>query len=183
MPFKFIFFSLFLFYVSTSHAAFENVEGYKQVKFGMTFDEIKALKDCNFRLGHTIGQSYWECNGQILKLLTSQGFDMYESKHKVSQISVPMGDFSQKTFKAYDTALSKKYGIVKRYSVQEAKAFDKGMVNYVGNFYGSDKGLVILEINRDLRRGVVNMVMTYFSKELSPPIIEKLLREITSDDI
>lgn len=154
------------------------VDGYKDIKFGMTGKEISALSACK----NTIIPSFANCYGKQIFLFEKSGEELsliFTITGKVEAIMVLVGSYTSKVFKKYDSLLSKKYKKTRNFSSDEEELFNGGNSNTVANIYG--KGAVELKIVRD--KGKLNLFLVYNSKFASKLVMNAIPKETTSDDI
>ncbi len=169
-------FVLFLAMFFSSNISFA-VDGYQDIKFGITFDGLKQMKKCPLVLDSSTSTKYMKvygCSNFKFGEKTVDGI-FYFIDGKLLRVGFLVGD-STEDFLSFLDALTKKYGVPSRKAdAAELQMFDSGRSDSVD--FAWDKNTVILRQNRDTNQ--ILTLLLYNSPNYETEMIKSKTKGVT----
>ncbi|MGB0911582.1 MAG: hypothetical protein ACPGYT_14560 [Nitrospirales bacterium] len=144
----------------TSLAHAEAIEGFRELKFGMTKKEVVALETCS-----TATECLYELAGKNRYLIPfyTQSPDS-SSPPTVAKISIDMGAFNEPWFADLQIRLRDQYQLTHDLRSEDVEAFKNGHITQLTSGY--EDGQVLLQV---IRRKFGNLILKviYQNKEMA----------------
>ena len=159
--------SLTVLFVGPPNPAFsEAIDGFRELKFGMTEDEVQALERCS-----TSTECLYELAGKNRYLhLSYPRVKKTQDQPKLAQISIDMGRFSNEWYAELQTVLQNQYQLTHDLSGNDIDAFQNERLSELTSGY--ENGQVLLRV---IRRKFGNLVLQviYQNHELAATTFPK----------
>lgn len=172
---------VFVLSISTSISAKElnTVLGYKDLKFGMSMDDIDKLGVCKLLISQ---QGLYKCYGKLINLYEEPAFKApLMSNGKLTQIAVGLGEFKTSIAAEYNELLTKKYGIESSYTDEDIQNFSNNKLKTLDTIYA--KGAVVMTIYHDGQGGMLLDILYNDSKIAKSYFKKANPKKATIDDI
>lgn len=154
-----------LLFSSIAHA--EVIEGFRDLKFGMTEKEVATLDACS-----TASECLYELAGKNRYLIPdySQTTEN-QSPARLSKISIDMGGFSDPWYQELQVRLQDQYQLTNDLLERDIAAFEKMQISELTSGY--EQGQVLLKV---VRRKFGNLILKviYQNKEMAAETLKEL---------
>ena len=168
--------------LNSNHVLSQNnqlVDGYKDLKFGMSLDDVKELDVCKLLIGQ---QGLYKCYGKLINLYEEPAFKApITSSGKLSQIAVGLGEFKSSVAEEYNALLAQKYGIDSSYNDEDINNFSSNRLSSLDTIYA--KGHVVMTIYHDGQGGMLLDILYNDSKNAKQYHDKAYPQKATIDDI
>ncbi len=155
------------------------VDGYKDLKFGMSLKDIEKLNVCTLFIGQ---QGLYKYYGKLMNLYEEPAFKApISSIGGLSQIAIGLGDYKSSVATEYGELLAKKYGLDSSYSDEDIDNFSNNKLKSLDTIYAN--GRVVMTIYHDGQGGMLLDILYNDSEYAKHYYAKAYPKKATVDDI
>lgn len=155
---------------TTQEKKISMASGYKDLKFGMSKNEVDNLGVCKLFVG-SLG--IYKCYDKFVNLYEDATFEaplIEEGSGVLVQIQVGLGDYTDEKFTEYQNLISSKYSVEKVFSKSDMELFNIGQLDTLNTIFAN--GSVVLKIFRNPQNGGFMLDIIYNNKKVADDLMK-----------